>query len=65
MKTYSVLVALYGQEKFSAACAEAKHSPLSVEEILERRETEATAKRQEDEDLRRELKTEARQPLFY
>ena len=34
--SYSALVATYGREAFGKACTEAKNSPLSVQEILER-----------------------------
>lgn len=43
MASYSELVAKYGQAAFSAACAEAKTSPLSVEDILLRNEALKTA----------------------
>ena len=36
-KSYSELVATYGEAAFRQACADAKNSPLSVQEILELR----------------------------
>lgn len=34
--SYNQLVAKYGEQAFTAACQESKHSPLSVQAILER-----------------------------